>query len=224
MNTTTNTPLLSAELFIATGCAYCPIVMNELTNLLKQGLLASLKITNIAVDKERATELNIRSVPWFSLNQSHTSMVFIGNHSPAEVKKWVQSAQTEEGMTVYIEEHLTSGDINIITQAIELQPDAFNTIVTMLEDEDTPMHVRIGLDALVENFANTSILKSHANSFKALASNNNIRLQIDALHYLALTGDMAHEEFISLKIKDKDKQIQEAATEALETLKEMTAN
>lgn len=57
----------SAELFVATGCRHCPVILNELSEQLKNGQISSLNITNIAVDNEKADKLNIRSVPWFSL-------------------------------------------------------------------------------------------------------------------------------------------------------------
>ena len=66
----------SAELFIATGCSHCPIVLTELTEQLKKGQLSSLHVTNIAVDNDKAAELGIRSVPWFSLSNENSYMIF----------------------------------------------------------------------------------------------------------------------------------------------------
>jgi HEAT repeat protein len=54
-----------------------------------------------------------------------------------------------------------------------------------------------------------------------MASNKNIRLQIDALHYLALTADPENRMFIQEMLNDKNEQIRDAAEEALETLQEL---
>jgi len=223
-NLTNSTPAnkkLSAKLFIATGCTHCPTIMNELSTLLKTGELASLSIDNVAVENESAAALNIRSVPWFSLTNSLSSMILAGNHTPSEIKKWVKLARTSEGMAEYIETFLAEGELMTVTQAIQLSPETFTTVINMLENEETSMHVRIGLDALVENFTSSEILKKHAEALKKMASQDNIRLQIDALHYLALTGDKEHKKFLETKTLDKEKQIQEAALEALETLADL---
>lgn len=211
----------SAELFIATGCAHCPNVLSELSNQLKTGKLSALQITNIAVNNERAAQLNIRSVPWFRLENSSASMIFPGNYTAKEIAQWVAATTDKKGMSKYIEEFLGSGNLLTVIQAIEMKPETFSSVIDMLEDEETGMETRIGLDALLENFTATEILQTYAPRLKKMADENNVRLQIDALHYLALTGDAAHKTFINSKTKDKDKQIQEAAIEALETLDEL---
>lgn len=220
--TTANAEHLSAELFIATGCSHCPVVMAELSQLLKNGKLGSLNISNIAVDNKRADQLNIRSVPSFILSGSDSSMLFSGNYTPAEIQKWTEIALSENSMVKYIESFLEQGELMAVTQAIQLAPETFTSVINMLKDEETSMHVRIGLDALLENFANTEILQQHIPSLLKLASENNVRLQIDALHYLALSGDKNIKAFLEEKTSDDDKQIKNAATEALETLSDLT--
>lgn len=221
----TVSPNISAELFIATGCAYCPAILSALSDTLKKGQLASLNITNIAVSPEKAEALNIRSVPWFSLTSQHDegsfSGVFSGNYSPNEISHWVSTAQTENGMQEYIETFLAEGHLPQVLQAIQLRPETFASVIAMLEDEDTSMHVRIGLDALLENFTSSAILKQYTPAFKAMATKDNIRIQIDALHYLALTGDPENRDFIREMAKDKNEQIRDAAEEALETLQDL---
>ena len=213
----------SAELFIATGCSHCPVVLTELSEQLKKGQISLLKITNVAVDNERAEELNIRSVPWFSLTNENSFMIFSGNYSPNEIQQWIVRAQTKNGMQEYIEEYLANGQLMTIIQAIQLKPEIFSNIIAMLENEETSMNIRIGLDALIENFSATEILQKHASSLIKIASTDNVRLQIDALHYIALTGDAGNKEFLLEKSKDKNSQIKEAAIEALETLKDITS-
>lgn len=212
----------SAELFVATGCNHCPVVLNELSEHLKQGHLSSLSVTNIALDNKRADELNIRSVPWFSLNNSNALMIFSGNHSPKEIQQWVTSSHDENGMQDYIEEFLTKGQLMTVAQAITLKPELFSIIISMLKDEETSMHIRIGLDALLENFSASDILKEYVSEIKKIASNDNVRLQIDALHYIALTGDAENKHFLEEFTHHKNQQIKDAAVEALETLDELT--
>lgn len=212
----------SAELFIATGCQHCPIVLNELSEQLKKGEISSLNITNIAVDNQKADALNIRSVPWFALTNDNSYMIFSGKHSPQEIKKWLAISQTGKGMSEYIEEYLSNGQLMTLIQAIQHKPEIFTHIIALLENEETSMNIRIGLDALIENFSSTDILQQNISSLKKIASSNNIRLQIDALHYIALTGNADNLAFLQEKTHDKNEQIKEAAIEALETLDNLT--
>ena len=211
----------SAELFVATGCSHCPVVLSELSEQLKKGKLASLNVTNIAVDNKRAAELGIRSVPWFSLENKNSLMIFSGDHTPKEIQKWLATSDSKNGMQEYIEEYLGNGQLMTLTQAIQLKPETFTHVIALLEDEETGMTTRIGLDALLENFSATEMLKKEISSLKRIASSNSPRLQIDALHYIALTGDAENKVFLEERTTDEDEQVREAAIEALETLDDL---
>ena len=211
----------SAELFVATGCSHCPIVLNELSEQLKKGQLASLSITNIAVDNTKAAELGIRSVPWFSLMNENSLMIFSGDHTPKEIQKWLSISEKKDGMQEYIEEYLNNGQLMTITQAIQIKPEIFTHVIAMLENEETGMTTRIGLDALLENFSSTTILQQQISTLKKIASSKNTRLQIDALHYIALTGDVNNKAFLEMLTTDDDEQVKDAAIEALETLDDL---
>ena len=211
-----------AELFIATGCSHCPVVLAELAEQLKKGELAQLNITNIAVDNEKASELNIRSVPWFSLATAKGLMIFNGQHSPEEIRDGIKLAQNEEGMVEYIDQTLAQGQLMTVVQAIQINPVMFDTVIAMLRDEETSIQTRIGLDALIEQFSGDDILKNHVADFLDIATTNNLRLQIDALHYLALSGDKTQQAFIEKMLQHENPQIREAAEDALETLNELS--
>ena len=211
----------SAELFVATGCSHCPVVLNELSEQLKKGHISSLTVTNIAVDNERADELGIRSVPWFSLKNENTFMIFSGNYSPKEIQQWIASSQNKNGMQEYIEEFLSTGQLITVSQVVQLFPETFSSVISMIKDEETSMDIRIGLDALIESLSGSEILKKYTSSLKEIASSNIARLQIDALHYIALTGDVSNKAFLQEKTEDKDQQVKDAAVEALETLDDL---
>jgi len=213
--------IASAELFVATGCRHCPVILNELSEQLKKGELSSLTVTNIAVDNKKAASLNIRSVPWFSLENDISYMIFSGDHSPKEIQKWLSTSQKSEGMQEYIEDYLSNGQLMTIVQVVKSRPAIFSELIKMLEDEDTSMNVRIGLDALIEQFTGSEMLQQHTADFIKIASGNNVRLQIDALHYIALTADASNIEYLKEKTLDKDEQVKEAAIEAIETLNDL---
>lgn len=214
----------SADLFVATGCSHCPAVLQNLSEDLKKGNLASLHITNIATDNTRAEKLNIRSVPWFSLSNINCFMIFSGKHSAKEIEQWLAISQSENGMQEYIAEHLKSGQLMTVVQTIQINPKMFSYVIEMIKDEETSMDLRIGLDVLIENFAATDILQQYSGELKKIASLDNTRLEIDALHYIALTADIRNKEFLQEKSNVSDNQIQEAAIEALETLEDLINN
>ena len=211
----------SAELFVATGCHHCPVVLTELSEQLKKGEISSLNVTNIAVDNERADSFNIRSVPWFSITNDNCFMVFSGEHSPTEIKKWINASQEEKGMQDYIEESLASGEMMSVAHAITLNHNVLSSIITMLGDDETSMDIRIGLDALIEQFSATEILQQYSAELKIIAANQNPRLQIDAMHYIALTGDIKNKVFLEEQTDNTDPQVKEDAIEALETLDDL---
>ena len=215
-----STPL-SVELFIATGCNHCPIVMNELSEQLKKGAISSLTIHNIAVDNARAEELNIRSVPWFSLTNHLSFMIFSGNHSPKEIQEELKYAQSSDGMKLYIEDCLSKGELMTVHQAVQIRPDILSNVIAMLADEETNMDIRIGLDALIEQFSKTETLNKYTDDLKKIALINIPRLQIDALHYIALTGNIENKLFLQEQTKSTNPQIKEAALEAIETLNDL---
>lgn len=218
MKTTSPT---SAELFISTGCQHCPVVLQALNENLKTGEIASLNITNIAIDNLKAEKLNIRSVPWFSLSNANSYMIFSGQHSPKEIQQWLAISKSENGMQEYISEHLKNGQLMQVVQAIQIDSKMFSHVIDMIKDEETSMDLRIGLDVLIENFSATEILQKYSDDLKAIALSNNTRLAIDALHYIASTGDIKNKEFLQNKTKNDDEQIKEAAIEALETLEHL---
>ena len=219
-----NNNATSAELFIATGCQHCPVVLQQLSEQLKKGKLASLNITNIAVDSEKANKLNIRSVPWFSFTNDNVSMIFLGEHSPKEIQQWLTASQSKTGMQEYIAEYLKKGQLTTVIQAIQFNPITFSHVIEMIKNEETSMDLRIGLDVLIENFSATEILQKYSEELKYIAISDNIRLAIDALHYIALTGDIKNKEFLLEKSESSNLQIKEAAIEALETLDDLVNN
>ncbi|MCU7801111.1 MAG: thioredoxin family protein [gamma proteobacterium symbiont of Lucinoma myriamae] len=59
--------MLKVKLFIAPGCPHCPNVLQALSELIKDGEIAEMEVSNMALVPEKAQELNIRSVPWIKI-------------------------------------------------------------------------------------------------------------------------------------------------------------
>lgn len=214
MSTTTSSPP-NAELLIATGCAHCPVVLEGLTTLIKEGLISSLRVTNIAIQPERAQELGVRSVPWLQLGP----FILQGLHSPAELREWAQRAGSMDGMSVYLHDQLKQGNLDAMEKLLGEQPGWLAALIPLLEQEDTDMKVRIGVDALLESLAANTNLDSLVEELGRLSQHERQSLRSDACHYLSLTGSAAAIPFLEARLQDDSPEVREIAAESLKELK-----
>lgn len=212
------TPPLDAELLIATGCAHCPVVLEGLSTLLKEGIIASLKVTNIASRPERAQELGVRSVPWLQLGP----FTLQGRHSPAELRDWAKRAGSMEGMSLYLHEQLKQGELEAMEKLLADQPQWLPALLPLLEDEETDMKVRIGVDALLESLAASTDFGSLVEGLGRLSQHERQALRSDVTHYLALTGSAAAIPYLEARLRDESAEVREIAEEGLALLKRPT--
>ena len=209
------TPQLEAELLIATGCAHCPVVLEGLSTLIKEGVIGSLRITNIVSQPERARELGVRSVPWLQLGP----FTLQGLHSPAELREWAKRAGSLEGMSIYLHDQLKQGNLEAMEKLLATQPQWLEALLPLLEDEDTDMKVRIGVDALLESLATTTDLSSLVEGLGQLSQHARPALRSDASHYLSLTGSPAAIPYLEARLQDESTEVRGIAEEGLAELK-----
>jgi len=210
-----STPPLEAELLIATGCAHCPVVLEGLSSLIKEGVIGSLRVTNIVSQPERAQELGVRSVPWLQLGP----FTLQGLHSPAELREWAERAGSIEGMSVYLHEQLKQGNLEAMEKLLSAQPQWLAALLPLLEDEDTDMKVRIGVDALLEGLASSTDLSSLVEGLGRLSQHERQALRSDASHYLSLTSSPAAIPYLEARLQDDSDEVRDIAKEGLANLK-----
>lgn len=203
-----------AELLLATGCAHCAIVLEGLSQLVKEGLIGHLEITNIVPRPQRAQELNVRSVPWARLGP----FILEGQHSPDELRKWAQRANSTEGMSDYIAEELKQGNLNKLINMLNNAPQHLRALIPLLENEDTEMQVRIGIDAILESIEDKTRLAPLIPEFSHLASHRSPRIRADISYYLALTENPQAIPILREQLQDESEEIREIAREGLEKL------
>lgn len=201
-----------AELLIATGCAHCPVVLEGLTGLIKEGAIGRLTVTNIVVHPERARELGVRSVPWLQLGP----FVLQGLHSPAELREWTGRAGSMDGMRQYLHDQLKQGNLEAMETLLAQQPRWLPALIPLLEDEDTDMKVRIGVDALLESLADRIDLAPLIPELGRLSRHERSSLRADATHYLALTGSPEAVPYIQARLQDDDEEVRSIAEEAMQ--------
>ncbi len=209
----------SAELLLATGCTHCDSVLQGLSQLLKEGLIGHLQITNIVPQPQRAEELNVRSVPWCRLGP----FILEGQHSANELRQWAQRANSIEGMRDYIAEELKQGQLNKLIKILNHSPQYLLALIPLLENDDTEMQVRIGIDALLESIEDRSHLAFLVTDFSRLATHPNPRIRADVSYYLALTDSPEAIPVLQKQLEDESEEIREIAQEGLERLSKADA-
>ena len=205
----------SALLLIATGCNHCPAVLQSLAELIKEGKLSTLEVVNIVQDPERAQALNVRSVPWVKLGEYE----LVGMKSKAELEQWIEKSSNPEDMEAYFEELMTSGEISKVQQLVEDKPQLMQTLFDIMANDQSSLSARIGVGAIIEQFAGSELLISNIAALGKYVSDKNARIRNDACYYLGLSQHQSAAEFIKPLLTDEDKEVRETAEEALAEVK-----
>ncbi len=207
----------SALLLIATGCQHCPAVLQNLSELVKEGRLSSLEVVNIVEDPERARELNVRSVPWVKLGPFE----LLGMKTRGELEQWIEKAESPDDMSDYFEELMTSGEINKVQQLVEESPDHIQALFNIMTNPKSSLSARIGVGAIIEELAGSELLVKQIGTLGKLSQHDNPQIRNDACYYLGLSHDESAVDYLRPRLEDENSDVREAAEDALETLEHL---
>jgi hypothetical protein len=211
MNSSSLATIPDALLFITPGCPHCPVVLQGLSELVKQGLIGSLEVVNAALRPERAAELGIRTAPWTRIGP----FILEGSQSPAELKKWAKLAGSEGGVGEYLKQLLTEGNLAIAERFISDNPHSLATTLPLIEDPELPIQVRLGIGALFEGQPGSEPLKSLVAELGRLSRHEDHRVRCDACHFLGLSRSRVAIPILQERLKDDHPEVREIAEEAL---------
>jgi hypothetical protein len=203
-----------ALLLIAPGCTHCPSVLAALADQLKAGRLGRLEVVNIAARPQAALALGVRSVPWMRIG----SLELEGLQSPAELARWVSLAGSPEGYARYLANLLEVGQLERATGWVGNDPLRSAALVGLLASLQTPMAVRIGVGAVLEELASRGAADAAAGPLARLLESDSAQVRADACHYLGLTADPRCGGWIRPLLQDPDGEVREIARETLEEL------
>lgn len=203
-----------ALLLIAPGCAHCPVVLQNLSELVKTGEIGRLEVVNVAAHPEVAEQHKVRSVPWLRLG----SFELQGVRSRAELQDWIARRQSPEGAAAYLQELLTQGELDTARRFLKAEPTARDGVMLLLTDADTELNVRIGIAAIFEHLAGEPVLQGLVAPLGRLSEHDNARLRADACHLLGLTGNKDAIAFLQTRLNDDDTDVREVAEESLALL------
>lgn len=204
-------------MLMATRCTYCGPMMQILTELMKAGQIAELRIVNIENAPELAAELGVRSVPWLQVGPFELA----GSRTKQELALWLQRASSFDGVTDYLEEVLAEGNIAYAKKLIERHPQALENVIDLMTDPEAKINVRLGIGVIIEEMAESEPFKAVIPRLIDYLSNDDARIRGDACHYLSLTRDRAYILYIEKLLADESEEVREIAQDSLDELVEV---
>ncbi|MCU7843556.1 MAG: HEAT repeat domain-containing protein [Candidatus Thiodiazotropha sp. (ex Monitilora ramsayi)] len=203
-----------AQLLLATGCAHCPVVLEGLTQLLKQGKIGRLEAINIVEHPEAAQEAGTRSVPWTRIGEFELE----GALSPKELARWVELAGDEAGFSEYYSHLLESQRAHQVIALIKKRPKTLSKLIDLLKSDATPMAARIGVGVVIEALEGNDILHQILPDLTALTRSEEPNVRADAAHFLGVTRHPAAAEPLKPLLSDSHPDVREIAADSLEML------
>lgn len=205
-----------ALLFITSSCPHCPVVLQGLSELVKQSAIGKLTVINVDAHPEIAEEYGVRAAPWLRLGP----FTLTGARSPAELRQWVEWSNSEEGVARYVEHLLISGGYKDARAFIAENTQRLGSLLVIVADPEKPIEVRVGVDALLEAYSNAAPLQNLVPQLAALTRHADHRVRADACNLLGLSGSPAARAFVEACLKDDSNEVREIAAESLQLLKQ----
>jgi len=206
-----------ALLFIAPGCPHCPVVLQALSEMVKQGTIGHLDIINVAAHPEAAAQHGVRAAPWTRLGPFELE----GAQTPQELRRWAELAGSPDGITRYLEQLLRDGQLARAEQQLARHPDWLAQLLPLLTQADTPMQVRVGVGALLEGQAGSAELQALVPALGELSRAADHSVRADACHYLGLSGSAEAVPFLRARLEDESSEVREIAAESLDVLQQV---
>jgi len=201
-------------MFLSETCPHCPQVLQSLTDLLKAGNLASLKLLNISYHSRQAQMLNIRSLPWVKIGPFE-----IEGLSPAhEYAKWASAVNTIEGLRNYLKLLLETGQLKKAENIIESEDGGFEALIALLADVEANIAVRTGASALLEAHEGSQKLKQAMPVIAEMLKSGKANIRADTCYFLGLTHNPMAISLLQPMLRDGNKQVHELASESIEKL------
>jgi hypothetical protein len=203
-----------ALLLIAPGCPHCPGVLKALSELLKEGVIGTMEVVNIAAHPERAQALGVRSVPWTRIGPFELE----GGHSIGELRQWAERATDDSGISNYYSHLLENRKLERVVAAVKNKPESLESLLNLLPSEETPMAVRIGISAVMEELEGSESLSAALPRLTELTRSPDANIRGDACHYLGLTHNGDARSLLQSMLDDENADVREIAQDALDTL------
>jgi len=201
-------------MLMGTQCTYCGPMMQILSELMKAGSIAELRVVNIEKAPELARQLGVRSVPWLQIGPFELS----GSRSKPELQLWIERASSFEGITEYLEEVLSEGNLEYANKLIQRYPKALENVIELMADPEAKINVRLGVGVIIEDMAESDEFKIVIPRLIEYLSSKEAHIRSDACHYLSLTKDTSLVPLIEQLLSDESEEVREIAQDSLDDL------
>jgi glutaredoxin len=201
-------------MLMGTTCPYCPSVLKALQSLLDSGHIDTLETYNIEEHPDIAQHYGVRSVPWVRIGEFELE----GLRSEKELREWAVKAASGGGLPDWLLEQLGNGRIDTALQRVRSDADGMSALLTLFEDPDTELNIRIGISAIMEELEGSVFLKANIETLGALTQHQEARVRGDACHYLSLSHDPSVRNWIEPLLDDPDGDVREVAQDSLAIL------
>jgi hypothetical protein len=205
-----------ALLLIATGCSHCPAVLDGLSRLLKAGRIGRLEVINLAVHPQAGQALGVRSVPWTRIGPFELD----GLLGASELEDWAERAADGSGFGAYYRHLLEVRRLPRVVGLVRERPASLAELLALIDDEDTPMAVRIGIGAVFEELEGDPLLAELVPELAILAASEAVQIRADVAHYLGLSRSPAARPVLRRLLDDASEEVREIAAESLALLGE----
>ncbi|MEJ2622062.1 MAG: HEAT repeat domain-containing protein [Candidatus Thiodiazotropha sp.] len=199
---------------LATGCHHCPMVLESLTQQLKQGSIARLDAVNIVNRPEVAQRLGVRSVPWTRIGRFELA----GALSPKELEQWIERATEGSGVADYFSESLAAQRSDKVISWLDESPEDLKTVLELQLKTTTPMAARIGIGVVMEQLEGDPRLSHALPTLITMSRSPKANIRADVAHYLGLTHHPDAKSTLSEMLNDSHPDVREIAAESLELL------
>lgn len=200
-----------ALLLMARGCAHCPSVLNALTHLIEEGKIGRLEVIDVSRHPEAARQAGVRSVPWTRIGPFELE----GLQSRGDLSRWAERAAAGGGMGDYYAHLLESGRMQQVPPLIRRHPETLPALIGLMASLETPMAVRIGVGAVIEELAEQGELAPAVPELIRLTHAPEPQVRADACHYLSLAGGDEAVAAIRALLEDPDPEVRAIARESL---------
>lgn len=213
-NAMSSNHLPDALLLITAGCAHCPVSLDALTRLVKDGAIGRLEVVNIAAHPEYAEQRSVRAVPWTLLGEFELE----GAQNFAALKAWAQRAGSPAGMKLYLTHLLGGGQLARCVEFIKRRPARVTALLELLADTETVLDVRIGANAALEALSDTPAFLAALPQLGALTRHTQRAVRADACHALSFATVAAARPYLEACLRDTAAEVREIAADSLAVL------
>ncbi len=202
-------------MLVGTHCSFCGPMLKIVSEMVKQGDFATLRVVNIEQDQTLASELGVRSVPWLRIGPFELA----GVRNKEEIKLWLDRAASDDGITLYFEEILAEGNVSTAIKFVKRFPESLESVIDLVMDAEGKINVRLGAGVIIEEMAESNAFKVVIPRLVDALSDKDARVRGDACHYLSLTKNPQYLSLIEPLLSDVSEEVKEIAQDSIEDLK-----